>query len=51
VATPRYKIGERAAAIVLEIIRGTGARPRERTIDLGFRLIHRESSTAPRPRG
>jgi LacI family gluconate utilization system Gnt-I transcriptional repressor len=48
VATPRYKIGERAAAIVLEIVRGTGARPRERTIDLGFRLIHRESSAALR---
>jgi len=46
VATPRYAIGERAADIVLEIIRGSGERPRERVIDLGFRLIERES-TAP----
>ncbi len=47
VATPRYKIGERAAAIVLEIIRGSGTRPQDRTIDLGYRLIRRESSEAP----
>lgn len=51
VATPRYQIGERAAAIVLEIIRGSGARPRERTIDLGFRLLRRESTAAPHAEG
>jgi LacI family gluconate utilization system Gnt-I transcriptional repressor len=47
VATPRYDIGERAARIVLEIVRGSGKRPPEARIDLGFRLIQRESSAPP----
>jgi LacI family gluconate utilization system Gnt-I transcriptional repressor len=47
VATPRYEIGEQAARIVLEIVRGSGARPEKRKIDLGFRLITRESAAAP----
>jgi LacI family gluconate utilization system Gnt-I transcriptional repressor len=50
VATPRYEIGELAAKIVLEIVRGSGTRPDERTINLGFRLIERESTAAPRTR-
>jgi LacI family gluconate utilization system Gnt-I transcriptional repressor len=48
VATPRYRIGERAAKIVLEIIRGSGARPPEPCIDLGFQLIRRGSTQPPR---
>jgi LacI family gluconate utilization system Gnt-I transcriptional repressor len=44
VATPRYEIGQRSAEIVLDIIRGSGARPAERRIDLGFRLVARGSS-------
>jgi LacI family gluconate utilization system Gnt-I transcriptional repressor len=48
VLTPRYAIGERAAEIVLEIIRGSGKRPEDRRIDMGFRLIRRGSASAPR---
>jgi LacI family gluconate utilization system Gnt-I transcriptional repressor len=44
IATPRYEMAHRAAEIILEIIRGTGNRPKERQIDLGFRLIAREST-------
>jgi LacI family gluconate utilization system Gnt-I transcriptional repressor len=51
VATPRYAIGKRAADIVLEIIRNSGNRPDERTIDMGFRVIARESTAAPRRDG
>ncbi len=47
VATPRYQIGHRAGEIVLEIIRGSGSGPDESCIDLGFRLIVRESTAAP----
>jgi len=47
VATPRYEMGRRSAEIVLEIIRGTGERPGERRIDLGFELIVRGSTAAP----
>ena len=47
-ATPRFEMGRRAAEIVLEIVRGSGARPAERTIDVGFRLVVR-GSTAPPP--
>lgn len=46
VETPRYAIGQRAAEIILEIIRGDGTRPTRPVIDLGFELIVRES-TAP----
>jgi LacI family transcriptional regulator, gluconate utilization system Gnt-I transcriptional repressor len=48
VATPRYRIGERAAEIVLQIIRGSGERPPERCLDLGFKLIPRGSTQPPR---
>jgi len=35
------------AEIVLEIIRNSGSRPRERMIDMGFRVIRRESTAPP----
>lgn len=44
IATPRYGMAHRAAEIILEIIRGSGNRPEQRQIDLGFRLIAREST-------
>ena len=34
----------RAAEIILEITRGTGKRPKQRRIDLGFKLIARDST-------
>jgi LacI family gluconate utilization system Gnt-I transcriptional repressor len=46
VATPRHEMGRRSAEIILEIVRGSGERPSDRRIDLGFELIVRES-TAP----
>jgi LacI family gluconate utilization system Gnt-I transcriptional repressor len=51
VATPRYDIGALAARILLEIVRGSGNRPKERSINLGFSLIRRESTAAPRKGG
>jgi hypothetical protein len=42
--TPRYEIAHRAAIIIFEIICGTGNRPKKCEIDLGFRLIAREST-------
>lgn len=48
VATPRYDIGRRTAEILLDITRGSGERPRERSIDLGFTLVERGSTTRPR---
>ena len=47
VATPRYAIAQRAAAIVLDLIRGSGRRPRETQIDVGFTIVARDS-TGPR---
>jgi LacI family gluconate utilization system Gnt-I transcriptional repressor len=47
VATPRYEMGRRSAEIVLEIIRGSGSRPADRRIDLGFKLIVRGSTGSP----
>jgi len=44
VSTPRYEIAERAAQIVLEIIRGSGKRPKKKKIDLGYRIVEREST-------
>ncbi|MBI2718942.1 MAG: LacI family DNA-binding transcriptional regulator [Rhizobiales bacterium] len=44
IATPRYEMARRAGEIILEIIRGSGRRPKQRQIDLGFRLIAREST-------
>ena len=48
VATPRYEMAKRAAEIVVRIIRGDGKRPQERTIDLGFKVMERDS-TSRRP--
>ncbi len=47
IATPRYEMAHSAAEIILEIIRGTGNRPQQRQIDLGFRLVARESTGKP----
>ena len=47
IATPRYEMARTAAEIILEIIRGSGKRPARRQIDLGFRLIARESTAPP----
>jgi LacI family gluconate utilization system Gnt-I transcriptional repressor len=47
VAIPRYEMARRAAEIVLEIIRGSGARPKQSRIDLGFEIVTR-GSTAKR---
>lgn len=47
VATPRYEMARRAAGIVLEIVRGSGARPATNRIDLGF-SISKRASTGPR---
>jgi LacI family gluconate utilization system Gnt-I transcriptional repressor len=48
VSTPRYEIARLAAEIVLEIIRGSGKRPAETRIDLGYEIVEREST---RPHG
>lgn len=45
VATPRYEMAQRAAEIILDIVRGSGARPERRRIDLGFRVVKRESTS------
>ena len=47
IATPRYEMARCAAEIILEIIRGSGQRPKQRQIDLGFRLIARQSTAKP----
>lgn len=47
VSTPRYEIARLAAEIVLEIVRGSGTRPDNARIDLGYTLVERES-TRPR---
>ncbi len=49
VATPRYEMGRRAAEIILEIVRGSGERPPQRIIDLGFEVVIRDSTRQPRP--
>jgi LacI family gluconate utilization system Gnt-I transcriptional repressor len=49
VATPRYEMARRAAEIILEITRGSGARPRKRRIDLGFEVIERGSTRRVSP--
>jgi LacI family gluconate utilization system Gnt-I transcriptional repressor len=48
IATPRYEMAHLAAEIILEIIRGSGKRPKQRKIDLGFRLVVRQSTAEPR---
>ena len=45
IAVPRYEMAKRAAEIILEITRGTGNRPKQCRIDLGFRLIARDSTS------
>ena len=47
VATPRYEVARRAAEIILDVVRGSGKRPLPRQIDLGFRVIGRESTAPP----
>ena len=44
VATPRYDMARRSAEIIIEIIRGSGARPDEKRIDVGFRIVERDST-------
>ncbi len=44
VATPRYEMGRRAGAAILEVIRGSGQRPEQRIIDLGFQIRERDST-------
>jgi LacI family gluconate utilization system Gnt-I transcriptional repressor len=44
VATPRYEMAKLAAEIVLDILRGTGTRPKAKRIDLGFEIIERGSA-------
>ena len=48
IATPRYEMARRAAEIILEVVRGSGERPKERRIDLGFHVVVRESTGEPR---
>jgi LacI family transcriptional regulator, gluconate utilization system Gnt-I transcriptional repressor len=43
VATPRYEMAKLAAEIILDIVRGSGKRPRKRRIDVGFNVVERES--------
>jgi LacI family gluconate utilization system Gnt-I transcriptional repressor len=45
VSTGRRQMGQWAAQSILEIIRGTGARPDSTSIDLGFEIMVRGSST------
>jgi LacI family gluconate utilization system Gnt-I transcriptional repressor len=48
VATPRFEMARRSAEMVLEIVRGSGKRPREQRIDLGFVINERESTRGSR---
>jgi LacI family gluconate utilization system Gnt-I transcriptional repressor len=47
VTTPRGEMANLAAASVLEIIRGSGERPTQRRIDLGFKIAARASTPEP----
>lgn len=51
IAVPRHEMGRLSAEIVLEIIRGTGARPKTSRIDLGFKLALRDSTRMSAQRG
>ena len=44
VATPRYEMGRRAGEAILAIIRGTGERPAQHVIDLGYEIRERDST-------
>ena len=48
VAVPRYEMAQQAAEIALEIICGSGARPRQTRIDLGFEIVARGSTARRR---
>lgn len=48
IATPRYEMARRAAEIVLDIVRGSGERPKTLQIDVGFSVVVRESTGTPR---
>ena len=50
VLTPRYEMGRKTAEIVLEIIRGSGKRPQRKRIDIGFKIMERESTRARQDR-
>jgi LacI family gluconate utilization system Gnt-I transcriptional repressor len=50
VATPRYEMARIAGEMILDLIRHGGRRPAERQIDVGFRLVVRQS-TGPPPAG
>ena len=47
VSTERQKMGTWAAQSILEIIRGSGTRPAQRTVDVGFSIITRGSTRLP----
>lgn len=47
VATPRYEMARHGAEVILEIVRGSGQRPANRQVDLGFRIVERESTAPP----
>jgi LacI family gluconate utilization system Gnt-I transcriptional repressor len=44
VATPRYEMAKQAAEIVLDLLRGSGMRPKTTRIDLGFAIVERGST-------
>jgi LacI family gluconate utilization system Gnt-I transcriptional repressor len=44
VATPRYEMAKRAGVMVLDILRGSGSRPKAARIDLGFEIVERGST-------
>ena len=47
VATPRYEMGQTTAEILLELLLGSGRRPADRRIDLGFEIRARDSTRRP----
>jgi LacI family gluconate utilization system Gnt-I transcriptional repressor len=44
VSTPRSEMARLAARNILELVRGSGDRPHERTTDLGFHIAARGST-------
>ena len=51
IATPRYQMAHQASMMILDLIRNDGASPGKQRIDLGFELVVRESTAAPRGTG
>jgi LacI family gluconate utilization system Gnt-I transcriptional repressor len=45
VSTGRRQMGQWAAESIIEIIRGSGERPKRRTVDVGFTIMQRGSSS------